>query len=210
MHKVFKFFGWLMVATGIILVGDGGTEWSHQWGMGETYIPSHDTPAHNTLVQTAIAQQQSKNTPTVNWVVYKKRPAVGEKIGELIIPKLKIKLPIVEGTDEAQLEKGIGHYQTSVLPGEPDNSVIAGHRETKLRDMGQLKKGDDIIIHSDEGTFTFRVTKTWITDKEDRTVIVSLGCPVLTVITCYPFNWIGAAPQRYIVQADLVGIQNQN
>lgn len=137
-------------------------------------------------------------------IIYKSRPKVGERFGSLVIPSLNLKLPLVEGTGEEELAKGVGHYSNSVLPGEPDNSVLAGHRETAFRRAGELKKGDLIRVETHEGEFTYSVTKTWIVDEDDRTVIVSLEKPVIRLVTCYPFDMIGSAPERYIIEAELI------
>lgn len=137
-------------------------------------------------------------------LLYPKRPHKGEYIGELIIPKLKSELPIYHGTDEKELEKGIGHFAKSVLPGEKDNSVLSGHRDTVFRKLGEVGKGDLLVVKTPAGEFTYKVKKVRIVDKDDRTVIVPKPRATLTVSTCYPFNFIGASPERYILVADLI------
>lgn len=138
-------------------------------------------------------------------ILYPTRPKSGEKVGYLIIPKLNASLPIIEGTDPDELEKGVGHFAQSVLPGEKDNSVLSGHRDTVFRNVGKLKVGDQLLTKTSAGVFTYKIVKMWIVDDEDRTVIVShKGKQILTLTTCYPFNWIGSAPQRYIIQSELV------
>lgn len=138
-------------------------------------------------------------------ILYPTRPKSGEKVGDLIIPKLNASLPIIEGTDPNELEKGVGHFAQSVLPGEKDNSVLSGHRDTVFRNVGKLKVGDQLLTKTSAGVFTYKIVKMWIVDDEDRTVIVShKGKQILTLTTCYPFNWIGSAPQRYIIQSELV------
>lgn len=132
------------------------------------------------------------------------RPKTGQHFADLIIPRLKVKIPVIEGTDEDELSVGAGHYAGSVLPGERDNCVIAGHRDTVFRKMGQLKNGDLLHVSSNQGVFTYRIRKMWITDPDDHTVIVSRDEPILTLATCYPFSFIGPAPKRYIIEAELV------
>ena len=128
----------------------------------------------------------------------------GETIGHLTIPVLKRKLPIIEGTGSAELKKGVGHFSDSVLPGQEDNCVLSGHRDTVFRGLGRLKKGDVFIVQTAAGKFTYEIRRIRIVDKEDRTVIVPTKNAVLTVTTCYPFNYVGNAPDRYILSADLV------
>lgn len=160
-------------------------------------------------VQQALVDQSPKtvsagSSPSQHIGKYVTRPKENEAFGELIIPKLESVLPIIEGTDPAQLEKGVGHYAKSVLPGENDNSVLSGHRDTVFRKVGSLKKGDKLITKTAAGTFTYEIQKMWIVDEDDRTVIVShKGNQILTLTTCYPFDYIGSAPQRYIIQAKI-------
>jgi sortase A len=136
--------------------------------------------------------------------LYAQRPKKGEMMGNLTIPKIEANLPIFHGTDEDELEKGVGHFAGSVLPGERDNSVLSGHRDTVFRKLGEVGKGDLLVVSTEAGTFTYKVRKVRIVDADDRTVIVPTPRPTLTVSTCYPFNFIGDAPERYILVADLV------
>ncbi|PLR69898.1 class D sortase [Bacillus sp. UMB0893] len=138
---------------------------------------------------------------------YPERPKKGENIGSLTIPKLEAKLPIYHGTDEEELEKGVGHFAKSVLPGEKDNSVLSGHRDTVFRRLGEVGKGDLLIAETSAGKFTYKVKKVRIVDSDDRTVIVPKPRAILTVSTCYPFDFIGASPQRYILVADLISTE---
>lgn len=136
--------------------------------------------------------------------LYEKRPEMGEEIGTLTIPTLNVTLPIFHGTDEDELERGIGHYKNSVLPGEKDNSVLSGHRDTVFRRLGEVKIGDELIVTTSAGTFTYKVRKIRIVDADNKTVIVPKPRATLTVTTCYPFSFIGDAPDRYILVANLV------
>lgn len=137
-------------------------------------------------------------------IQYPTDPQIGDLMGELIIPKLGASLPIIHGTDEDELEKGVGHYAGSVLPGQSDNSVLSGHRDTVFRELGKVGKGDEFIVNTADGTFTYRVRQVRIVDEDDRTVIVPKPRATLTVSTCYPFDFVGYAPERYILVADLI------
>ncbi|MFJ7307477.1 class D sortase [Peribacillus frigoritolerans] len=152
-------------------------------------------------------QKPPSDKPTIDKTpkkeLYPVRPKTGEEIGELYIPKLKTKLPIFHGTNEDELEKGVGHFAGSVLPGENDNSVLSGHRDTVFRKLGQVGEGDLLIVRTSAGEFTYKVNKVRIVDEDDRTVIVPKPRATLTVSTCYPFDYIGSAPERYILVAYL-------
>jgi sortase A len=132
-------------------------------------------------------------------VLYPIRPSEGDRIGILKLPTIGETLPIIHGTNEDQLEKGVGHYAKSVLPGEPDNSVLSGHRDTVFRQLGEIKKGDLLIVETPAGIFTYQVREIRIVDPDDKTIIVPTDHAVLTVSTCYPFDFVGDAPQRYIL-----------
>jgi sortase A len=132
------------------------------------------------------------------------KPKLGDVIGTLWIPKIKKTIAIIEGTGSKELKLGVGHYVKSVLPGVSDNSVLAGHRDSVFRNLGELKLGDLMTVRTSYGTFVYEVHKIRIVDANDRTVIVPTNDAVLTLSTCYPFRFIGNAPKRYIVQAGLV------
>lgn len=125
----------------------------------------------------------------------------GDLIGTLQIPRLNRMMPIYEGTETAQLKKGAGHYQKSVLPGLNDNSVIAGHRDSFFSQFGSLKRGDAIVIKTKYGKFTYLIDSFRIVKANDRTVIVPTPVATLTLSTCYPFYYVGSAPDRFIVTA---------
>lgn len=128
----------------------------------------------------------------------------GDYLGSITIPVLKSTLPIYEGTEDAQLKMGVGHFEGSVLPGLADNSVLSGHRDSVFSQLGKLKVGEFITVETVAGKFTYKISGFRIVGANDRTVIVPTKTAVLTLTTCYPFRYIGNAPQRFIVSADLV------
>lgn len=131
-------------------------------------------------------------------------PKRGDLIGTLAIPRLNRVIPVYEGTEPAQLRKGAGHYQKSVQPGLKDNSVIAGHRDSVFSQFGSLERGDEIVIKTAYGKFTYLINSFRIVKANDRTVIVPTPSATLTLSTCYPFRFVGNAPDRFIVTAKLV------
>lgn len=143
-------------------------------------------------------------TPGPDKPLYLVRPAEGDAVGSLSIPVLKQTLPIIEGTRADDLKRGVGHFTQSVLPGEKDNCVLSGHRDTVFAKLGKLKTGDQVIVQTSAGTFTYEIKGIRIVHADDRTVIVPTDHAVLTLTTCYPFNYVGSAPDRYILTADLV------
>jgi LPXTG-site transpeptidase (sortase) family protein len=155
----------------------------------------------------ALIDDQSSLEPKVSIAqpeLYHTFPKVGEIIGTLSFPKLNRTVTIIQGSGTPQLNKGAGHYVQSALPGEIENSVISGHRETSFRNIGTLVIGDMVVAKTSAGTFTYRIIETRIVKADDRTVIVSKDVATLTLTTCYPFDTPGYSPERYIVSAILV------
>lgn len=137
-------------------------------------------------------------------ILYPVRPALNEKIGTITLPSLNLSWPIFEGTTEAQLSKGVGHFVGSVLPGIRDNSVLSGHRSTVFNRLGELTEGDIILVKTSARTFTYRVRAFRVVDRSDKTVITPRQSAVLTLTTCYPFDNIGRTTDAFIVTADLI------
>ena len=164
-------------------------------------IPMQQSQGEDTVSTQSVLPSTAPSTEKNLYPVY---PSEGETIGRLTIPALNLKLPIIEGTEKDDLKKGVGHYAQSVLPGVTDNCVLSGHRDTVFANLGKLKLGDYLIVTTMAGTFTYEVNGIRIVDEDDRTVIVPTDHAVLTVTTCYPFVYVGSAPDRYIVSADLV------
>jgi len=126
----------------------------------------------------------------------------GEAIGILEIPRLQTELPIIEGTSEDELDRGIGHYSDTVFPGQPDQILLSGHRETVFRRLGELEMGDIFHIILPYGTYIYEITGSQIVEANDTTVIRSTApIETLNVSTCYPFSYIGDAPYRYVLTA---------
>lgn len=167
-------------------------------GASQTEKDSHKEEENHVTISKGILEKKDE--------LYPDRPDPGDQIGELNIPKLKATIPIYEGTSEEELAIGIGHFSESVLPGEKDNSVLSGHRDTVFRNLGKIGKGDTLIVRTSAGEFHYKVNKVRIVDKEDLTVIVPKPRATLTVSTCYPFTYIGAAPERFVLVAYLVSV----
>lgn len=125
----------------------------------------------------------------------------GEAFATVEIPKLQKTLPIIEGTDPNVLDRGVGHLKQSVFPGQNEQIVISGHRDTVFRGFEKLEIGDLFIVRMPYGTYTYEMRETEIVDEDDTSVVRSMGEEVLVVTTCYPFYYIGNAPQRFVIYA---------
>lgn len=129
-------------------------------------------------------------------------PKAGDEIGILEFPTLNESLPIIEGADEEELARGVGHYTGSALPSQQGQIVLSGHRDTVFRRLGELEIGDQLAVQMPYGQHIYKIEKTEIVSADDLTVITpDLDEERLTVTTCYPFSFIGDAPDRYIIHA---------
>ena len=131
-------------------------------------------------------------------------PAAGTLLGRLDAPSVKLSASVLEGSDDATLRRGAGHIEDTPLPGPVGNIGIAGHRDTVFRPLRNIKIGDPITLTTAGHAYSYRISKTLIVGPDDVYVLDPTAQPTLTLVTCYPFEFIGHAPKRFIVQATLI------
>jgi sortase A len=128
-------------------------------------------------------------------------PISGEVVGQIQVPRLNLKAVIVEGDSGEVLNKAIGHIPGTAMPGEWGNVALAGHRDRLFRPLREILQGDLITIESPRGSFAYEVETTFVVAPTQTDVLHSANRNELTLITCFPFNYVGSAPNRYIVRA---------
>ena len=131
-------------------------------------------------------------------------PPSGELIGRLEIARLGVSLIIIEGTSRTVLRRGVGHISGTALPGHTGNVGISGHRDTFFRPLRNIRQNDIVTLITLLGEYRYRVLSTRVVSPHDVTVLDPDGNEILTLITCYPFYFVGAAPERFIVRAQRV------
>jgi sortase A len=131
--------------------------------------------------------------------------AEGDSIGEIEIPRLGIAVSVVQGESAPTLQRAVGHLADTALPGEIGNVVLAGHRDTFFRPLKGVKAGDAITMKMRDGDVTYEVESTAVVPPTDLSVLDSTGGRTLTLITCFPFSYVGSAPNRFIVRARETG-----
>jgi sortase A len=129
----------------------------------------------------------------------------GTPIGRLEIPRLQLTATIIQGETDGALKAGVGHLADTPLPWQPGNSAFAAHRDTHFRPLKDVRRGDIVNLTTPLGSFTYRVRTTVVVDPEDLWVLKPADGHVLTLITCYPFSYVGTAPKRFVVQAERQG-----
>lgn len=122
-------------------------------------------------------------------------------LGVLRISSLDLEVPVLEGTDDSVLNRGVGHIEDTTAVGAKGNIGIAGHRDGFFRVLKDIRAGDRIDLQTEDGSQHYTVDRIVIVPPEDVSVLDLRARPTLTLVTCYPFYFVGSAPLRYIVQA---------
>lgn len=130
--------------------------------------------------------------------------ATGAPVGALEIVRVGLSGVVVEGDDDAVLDRAIGHLPDTPLPWQDGNSALAAHRDTLFRPLRDVRSGDVLRLKTPYGDFDYRVRETLIVKPRDVWVLDPTPTSMLTLISCYPFSYIGHAPERFIVRADRV------
>jgi sortase A len=134
------------------------------------------------------------------WQAALTRPAP-PPLAILRIPSLRLEVAVLPGTDDFVLDRAVGYIEDTALPGTDGNSGIAGHRDGFFRGLKDIAVGDSIELETLTGRETYHVERTWIVNPEDVSVLDPTPVRSLTLVTCYPFYFVGSAPQRFIVRA---------
>jgi len=133
--------------------------------------------------------------------------SVGDPVGTLYIPRLGVAGVVVEGDESHVLDRAIGHLPDTPLPWQTGNSALAAHRDTIFRPLKDVRSGDVLRLATPHGDFTYRVRETVIVQPDDLWVLDATPVSMLTLISCYPFHYIGPAPERFIVRAELIPVE---
>lgn len=186
-------FSKMLIAAGFVLVLYG------LWNIADTnFQTSQSLQEAKKLIEEGKAEAEDLKQSAGRFA-----PVFGDVIGILEIPKLNGELPIVEGTSPDDLEKGVGHYKGSYFPNENGQIVLSGHRDTVFRQIGELEIGDSLILRVPYGEFKYTIIDTKIVDADDTSIItLQNDYEELILTTCYPFTYVGDAPERYIIYAE--------
>ena len=179
---------WLLLGIGIACLG-----W---WGVTsfQATLYQHE--------QRAVFERMRMPAPAV--VNASTALPTGSLIGSLDIPRLRLSAVIAEGDDDATLKVAIGHLPDTPLPWQEGNSALAGHRDTFFRPLQHIRVGDELYVSTAHGNFRYRVQEAMVVGPNDVWVLDATERPTLTLITCYPFRYVGKAPRRFIVRADRI------
>lgn len=211
-RRRFEFLAW---GTGLFLLA--------VWGLGRvvgTALERRDLRRFREVEAAAPAAPASAPTPlTVDahpidqslWAKERIRAyarALKEQaphpLAVLRIARIGLEVPVLVGTDEWTLDRAVGWVEGTARPGEPGNVGIAGHRDGFFRGLKDVRSGDELELATLGGRHSYRIEDIRIVRPEDVQVLDATPVPTVTLITCYPFFFVGSAPQRYVVRATLI------
>jgi len=189
-------------AIGFLAVGVWLVVWLNaRWwqAQGNRELERRLAETHSTSLSSPSSSGRSSSSP------YSAAPAAklaeGDLIGRIEIPRLDVSSVIFEGDDDGVLRMGVGHLPGSPLPGEAGNVVLAAHRDTFFRALRYIRYRDRIDVVTPAGTRRYQVDLTSIVTPDHTEVLAPTRAATLTLVTCYPFDWFGHAPKRFIVRA---------
>ena len=206
---------WTLLTIGIVLIGIWAGARLHGWHGKKTDIRRFEE-----------ARERAASTPTSSPTVRPELPLdlpvdtslwAADRIDEyeqslthefapplavMRVPKIDLEVAVLAGTTELVLNRGVGHITGTPLPGQPGNVGIAGHRDGYFRGLKDVAEGDLIELETLDGSAIYTITELFIVDPPDVWVLEPTDTPSLTLVTCYPFYYVGSAPQRFIVRAE--------
>lgn len=200
--KLLNYIGIILMAIGLFM----GSYYAVEWYKGKSSAQELTKEEIKSL-KNIQDNQLSHETPVTSQVPSSQTEhKEGEKVAMLNIPKIKKKFSVYWGANDATLKKGVGMFVSDLTttPSGGGHTVLSGHRDTVFTELGELKEKDNLIVEYDNTMYKYEIQKMWITHADDRTVIVKKEEPTLTLTTCYPFDYIGDAPDRYIIEAKLI------
>ena len=182
------------------------------WGLGVLLLASYGAVrVHGQVMQDRALQAFDEARQAVDFSLwsegrieaYHNTPADPNRVplAVLRIPGIELEVPVFDGTDEFTLNRAVGRISGTARPGQPGNLGIAGHRDGFFRGLKEVSPGDVVELDTLAGAVRYVVTEITITTPNDVEVLDPTDEPSLTLVTCYPFYFVGSAPQRYIVRA---------
>ncbi len=196
--------------AGFLLLGLCAAAWTHRTLLSRASLRAF-AAARGEIGGAALADSAGKRAGSIDTSLWSPkrireyeaslRARAWAPLGVLAIPKLRLEVPVPPGTDDLTLNRGVGHIDSTALPGSAGNIGIAGHRDGFFRGLKDIAVGDHLDLVTTKGTDSYRIDDIRIVPPEDVSVLRENGRPTVTLVTCYPFYFVGDAPMRYIVRA---------
>jgi len=197
------------MCVGIALAGYYGYEW-WQGTQGVEEVSAEETKKWGSEKASEVTTEESVKIQDVLMSDQIKQFDVGQEVGRLVIPTIEKGFTTYWGTDDDTLSQGVGMYvsQFTTTPDQKRHTVLSGHRDTVFTGLQDVRKGDSVFLEYEGKRYEYAVVNMQIVDESDRTVIVDKKEATLTLTTCYPFDFIGSAPERYVIQSEFVHVSD--
>jgi sortase A len=191
----------VLLASAVVALG---------WYAAVSVVARLDQVSQNRALESLRGQPESARPGDTMRTSAPARPAPPPPralVGRLEVPRLGMTSIVREGVDGGTLRRAVGHVPETALPGQPGNAALAGHRDTFFRPLKHIRKDDRIRVTTPDGVHEYRVTGTRVVAPTDVSVLAPTAEPTLTLVTCYPFSFVGNAPNRFVVLAARIGGQ---
>lgn len=211
LRRILAVMPYVLFLAGLFVLSVGFFSWAENESILSVFITKRDQPVFMDLnslsdpnatpapLMKETAVTEPDNTLVVPFYYY------GEQIGTISIPSADMSVEAYQGDLETELRMGAGHSSVSLLPGQDGNIVFAAHRTSYFKPLQNVAVGDEVVFETTYGTFTYEVREIDILESDDFSLITKeTDQEQLTLYTCYPFQYIGNAPDRYAVFCDLV------
>jgi len=210
--RALQSFERVLLAMGLLALGFYGAVWLHGWVGYRLALQEFDESRADPGLGryrdlTATVDREVDFALWSGRRVQAYRESFGARgwrpLAVLAIDRLRIRVPVFEGTDEIVLNRGAGWINGTSRPGEDGNIGIAGHRDGFFRALKDTRAGDEIELATSRGSRRYTVDQIEIVQPDDVDVLNARPAPSVTLVTCYPFYFIGDAPQRFVLHASL-------
>jgi sortase A len=181
-----------LFASAILILGYSG------FVVADTWIFQKQESRELTRLVMQQTDAPRPNTPPVAAI------AIKGLVGRIDVNRLGLSVVVMEGTSAHTLRHAVGHIEGTALFGDRGNVGLSGHRDTLFRPLKDIQEGDVIRVTTPDGEYRYRVVSTKVVSPENTSVLDSDGTDILTLVTCYPFYFVGPAPDRFIVRAERV------
>ena len=185
------------IERGLVVLGASCLTWVSVIAM---HAVTYQAEQNGRLARVGVTTDHLAADRALDGVVQRDEAAL--PIGRLEIPRIGLSAVVMEGDDEHTLKVAVGHLPDTLLPWQDPNTALAGHRDTFFRPLRRLQSGDEIRLVTPHGTFRYRATRELIVEPDDLSVLDPSPTATLTLITCYPFDFVGSAPRRFVVHAE--------
>jgi sortase A len=191
-RRVLRLAHWVLGVGAVLMLGYSGLLWADGWYFQKAERRHFEQLLSERALTAALGRTISLALPT------------GGLMGRIEIRRLGLSVMVAEGVDQGTLRRAAGHIPGTAQPGEAGNVAISAHRDTFFRPLRNIRRNDVVTLTTLAGNYDYRVVATKVTEPSDVSILAPNAKENLTLITCYPFYFVGSAPKRFVVQGERI------